>query len=172
MKKVLLSLVLLFSLSAQDLEKIGTGTMRAGVNVSMSGLGFGFGGNFEFGITDQIGAQINLATNSYESGTQKWSFVPIDIWGTYHTKAMSFGDGAYYMAGVTFTTFTVENTNVKDESDSGLFFGLGYGTLFKLGDKLTGFGEARYRLGTFETKSYKLTVAWYSIAAGVTYDLN
>jgi hypothetical protein len=168
MKKVLIALIFVFGLTAQDLEKIGTGTMRVGVNASMSGLGFGFGGSFEFGITDQIGAQLNIATNSYDVGTTSWSILPIDLYGTYHTKAISFGDGGYYMAGVSLV-----NMSYDDESGSQLFFGFGYGTLFKLGDKLTGFGEARYRIGTFEINSGDgFTAAWYSVAAGVTYDLN
>lgn len=167
MKKILLAVVLVFALSAQNLEKIGSGTMRAGLNASMSGLGFGFGGSFEFGLTDEIGVQLNIATNSYEAGLDTWDILPIDLYGTYHTKAFSFGDGGYYMAGVSLV-----NMSVNDESDSGIFFGLGYGTLFDLGDKLTGFGEARYRIGTFEVGNFSFTAAWYSIAAGVTYDLN
>ena len=130
----------------------------------------GYGASFEFGLTEKIGVQAGFTLNNYETGTQKWSITPIDLWGTYHTAPMGFGDTGYYMAGVSLVTFKVED-GAKDDSATATLFGLGYGGTQKINDMLDLYFEARYRIGVLEAGSYKLTIAWYVIGAGISYTL-
>ncbi len=145
--------------------------MTANAGLSFSAFGFGYGASFEFGLTDKIGAQAGVTINSWENGAAKWSITPIDLWGTYHTDPIGFGDTGYYMAGVSFVNFSVEETGKKDESATATLIGLGYGGTKKINDMLDLFFEARYRLGVLEAGSAKAAIAWYSLGAGISYSL-
>jgi hypothetical protein len=173
MKKALVVLLILCATAfSQDKKSdFGFGTMTANAGLSFSGFGFGYGATFEFGLTEKFGAQAGVTLNSWENGSVKWSITPIDLWGTYHTATpIGFGDAGYYMAGVSFVTFSVEDGN-NEESESAVLFGLGYGATQKINDSLDLYFEARYRLGTLEAGAYKAVVTWYSVGAGISYSL-
>lgn len=171
MKKTLLTLLVLCTAAfSQGKSDFGSGSMIANAGLSFSGLGLGYGATFEFGITDKIGAQAGFSLNSHETGNQSWSMTPIDLWATYHTDAIGFGDAGYYMAGVSLVNFEVEVGNASEDATA-TFFGFGYGATQKINDSMDVYFEGRYRLGTFETDSYELVVAWYSIGAGISYKL-
>jgi hypothetical protein len=172
MKKTLVALlVLCTAVFSQDKKSdFGTGSMIANAGLSFSAFGLGYGGTFEFGLTDNIGVQAGFSLNSYETGNQTWSMSPIDVWGTYHTDAIGFGDEGYYMAGVSFVVFDVE-VGASSEDATGTFIGFGYGATKEINKSLDFYFEGRYRLGTFETDTYSLTAAWYSIGAGISYSL-
>lgn len=181
-KGLLLFIVLLLPIfaTAQENKYFSAGKMVATAGAGFSGLGLGFGAGFEYGITDKLGIFPAYTRHSYESGTQTWGFNAFDIWGTWHDKSIGnmFGNSdkvdAYFMAGVTFVSFAVENSvaNSKEETSSNIGFGGGAGGRYHFSDKLSMYGEGRYRFATFETDSYKLALAWYSINFGISYAIN
>lgn len=160
-------------LMAQDMMETGfsKGTTRIGANVMASETGLSYGGNLEYGLTNQWGAQVNANINNYESGVIKWDFTTLDIWGVYHT-AGNFGDGGYYTGGVTVALFSADNTqNPNEQTGTGVLFGFGTGEIFNLGDKLRAYVETRFKVGTLESDNYKLEFAWFLVGGGIYFDL-
>jgi len=181
MKRILTAAVVLLSLTqlvlAQDNKYFNSGKMVAGAQAGISGLGFGFGANFEYGITDKIGVAPSFIIHSYSSGTTDWSFKVMDVYGTYHfMPKTSFFDpekmDSYGMAGISFVSFGAQTTGLKEETASSFAFGGGAGSRYYFSEKLSVFGEGKYRFASFKTDSYTLAVAWYSVAVGVTYAIN
>lgn len=176
---LLLVLILPLSVFSQEENKhFDAGKMVASAGIGISGLGIGYGLGFEYGITDKWGIYPSYTMHSYETGSQTWSFNAFDIWATYHDKSINswFGNNekvdAYYMGGVTLVSFGVENTGSKEETSSSFGFGFGAGGRYHFTDKIAAYGEGRYRIASFETDSYKLAIAWYSINVGVSYAIN
>ncbi len=181
MKKLLTVAIVLLSLSqlafAQDNKYFNAGKMVAGGQAGISGLGFGFGANFEYGITDKIGIQPAFIMHNYSAGTTDWYFNVIDVYGTYHFRPkVSFFDpekmDSYGMAGVSFVSFGAESPGTDAETASSFAFGSGAGSRYYFSEKLSVFGEGKYRFASFKTDSFTLAIAWYSIAFGVTYAIN
>lgn len=171
MKKfsIILFVALICQLPAQD---FGPGKMIAGANLGLSALGFGFGANFEFGLSEKLGVQGNFNYNSYDNGAVKWTITPIDVWVTFHTTPFgNIGDESYYFGGPSIVMLSAESSGSKSETDSGFAFGAGYGTKFKLNDNMNFFAELRYRFASFKTTSYTLALAWYSVYGGVQFSL-
>ncbi|NOZ08089.1 MAG: hypothetical protein GXO91_04315 [FCB group bacterium] len=176
-KRHIVVVMLVIGLAWAD-SGIGFGKMVAGGGAGFSGLGFGLTGNFEYGITDNIGIQAAITRQSYNTAGYDWSFMPIDIWATYHSDKFNtgflknFADvDAYIMGGVTMTTYSYKNS-AGDNSDTSVSIGFGAGFRKPLKGKMSFFGEGRYRLASFEYGGTKLSVFWYSIAGGISFDLN
>ncbi len=158
-------------------DHFSAGKMLPAAHVDISALGFGYGASFEFGITNTIGVKPDITFHNYTIGTQDWSFIVIDAWGTWHTKPVTaiFDPkkvDSYIMAGVTWASFGVTSGNASEETASSIGFGGGYGTRYYFSDKLSGMVEAKYRLATFKTNSYNLAIGWYTISAGISYAIN
>ncbi len=180
MKKLVLVMVLMFAITqlsfAQD-KHFSAGKMIAGGQAGISALGLGFGANFEYGITNSIGVMPSFIIHNYTSGTQEWSFKVIDVYGTYHykTKGGFFSSekmDTYGMAGISWVAFGAKSGSSAEETSSSIAFGGGAGTRYYVTDKLSVFGEGKYRFASFKTNSYTLALAWYSIYAGVSFAIN
>ena len=158
---------------------IGFGKMVAGAGAGLSGFGFGLSGNFEFGLTDNIGAMASITRHSYTSGAYDFTFTPIDLWATYHSDKFNTGFmrnfedvDAYIMAGVTMTSYKWE-TSGEDDSDTNIAIGFGAGFRKPWKNNLSFWGEGKYRIGKFEYgNNLELAVTWYSLAAGISYHIN
>jgi len=151
------------------------GKMVGGVGFNLSGLGTGFGANFEYGLTKHIGISPAINIQSYSSAVS-WSFTVIDAWASYHKKLKTgflgnfAGDpkvDSFIMAGPTFVSF-----KAGSESSSKIAFGFGAGARYYINNKLSILGEGRYRFASFSTDHYNLAIAWYSIGVGVQYAIN
>ena len=181
MKKTALLTVLILSFAqltfAQD-KHFNAGKMVAAGQAGISALGMGFGANFEFGITNSIGIMPSFIMHSYTSGTQEWSFNVVDVYGTYHYKPKSGGFfssekmDTYGMAGISWVAFGAKSGSSDEETSSSIAFGGGAGTRYFFTDKLSVFGEGKYRFASFKTDSYTLALAWYSVYAGVSFAIN
>lgn len=152
------------------------GSMIGGAGLNFSAFGLGFGANFEYGITDMFGIQAAINKNSYESGIQKWSLIPIDLYATWHNNAFNSGFmsgdmvDTYAMLGATWTTYSVDDGS-KDESASGVGFGGGIGSRYYFNDHMSLGFEGKYRFASFEAGGYSLALAWYSIGLNFGYKL-
>ncbi len=180
MKKVYLLIVMIFATAqfsfAQN-DHFKAGKMIAGGQAGISALGMGFGANFEYGITNSIGVMPSFIIHNYSAGTQEWSFKVMDVYGTYHykTKGGFFSNeklDTYGMAGVSWVAFGAKSGSADEETSSSIAFGGGAGTRYYFTDKLSVFGEGKYRFASFKTNSYTLALAWYSIYAGISFAIN
>ncbi len=179
MKKliVIIAILSLGVLTAQS--QIGRGKMIAGGGFGLSALGMGATGNFEYGLSDKMGVMLSVGAQSYNSSGYDWSFIPVDVWVTYHSDKFKTGIlknfediDMFIMGGVTMTSYNYSNSST-DESSSSIAIGFGSGFRKPLKDKISVFGEGRYRLASFEyTGGAKLSVFWYSITAGISYTIN
>lgn len=181
MKKLfIISLLVLTALqfAVAGNDKFSAGKMVAGGQVGLSALGLGFGANFEFGITNSIGIMPSFIIHNYTAGTQEWSFKVIDLYGTYHYKPGNSGFfsgekvDTYGMLGISWVAFGAQSGSSKEETSSSIAFGGGAGGRYYFTDKLSAFGEGKYRFASFKTDSYTLSLAWYSIYVGVSYAIN
>ncbi|RMH65344.1 MAG: hypothetical protein D6677_02710 [Calditrichaeota bacterium] len=174
----LVMLTLPLTMQAQDAH-FGAGSMVVGGNIDLSALQLGYGGSFEYGITNSIGIKPGIVIHNYDLGTQTWSFTVIDGWATYHFSGggfLSFMDPKkldnYAMLGVTFASFGVSGGTGNEETSSSFGFGGGAGSRYYFNDKLSFSAEGKYRLATFKTDTYSLAIGWYTISVGVSYAIN
>ncbi len=181
MKKVAMVIILVLAVSQAGYS--GDGLFKAGKMVisgqtGLSALGFGFGANFEFGITNNFGIMPSFIIHNYSSGMVDWSFKVADLYGTYHYKSKKGGIfnpdkmDAYGMAGISYVSFGASSSGVDDETSSNIAFGGGVGTRYYFNSKLSVFGEGKYRFASFKTDSYQLAISWYSIYVGVCFAIN
>jgi len=181
MKKLLIVAVLLFSvvqMGYSQSDYFNSGKMVAGGQAGISALGMGFGANFEFGITEDIGIMPSFIIHNYSAGTVDWSFKVADLYGTYHYKPSGGGFfssdkmDTYGMAGISWVAFGAKSGSSDEETSSSIAFGGGVGTRYYFSQKLSVFGEGKYRFASFKTDNYTLSLAWYSISAGVSFAIN
>jgi len=173
---IALLLTLLPMLSfAQDAKYYDSGKMVATAGIGLSALQLGYGVGFEYGITGKFGIYPSYMRHNYSAGSVDWSFNVIDVWGTYHAKDLggmfNFGGDnvdTYGMLGVTFASFGVDGL-AGEESSSSFGFGIGAGGRYYFSDNIAFYGEGKYRFASFESDSYNLAIAWYSINVGVSY---
>ncbi len=176
---VLVLLVLPMTTFAQQSKHFSAGKMVASAGAGFSVFGLGYGVGFEYGITDKFGIYPSYMMNSWENGFNTWSFNVIDVWATYHDKSISnmFGSGdkidAYYMVGATFVSLGVETAGASDETGSSIAFGGGAGGRYYFNDKVSAYGEGKYRFATLEAGNQTVgAITWYSINFGVSYAIN
>ncbi len=181
MKKVIIATVFMFLVSQAGFAQnnyFNSGKMVVGAQAGISALGMGFGANFEFGVTSNIGVMPSVIIHSYSSGTVDWSFKVADLYGTYHYKPKSGGFfdsekmDTYGMAGISYVSFGASSVGSSEETSSSIAFGGGAGTRYYFSSKLSAFAEGKYRFASFKTKSYQLALSWYSISAGISYAIN
>ncbi len=162
-------------------DYFNAGKMVVGGQTGFSALGLGFGGNFEFGITNNFGIMPSIIIHNYSSGTVDWSFKVADLYGTYHYKPQ--GDAlfgmfkadkldTYGMAGISYVAFGASSASSSEETASNIAFGGGVGTRYYFSDRLSVFAEGKYRFATFKTNSYSLAISWYSIYLGLNFAIN
>ncbi len=180
MKKIILAgFLLMISIQFTQAQNsyFKSGKMVLGGQAGISALGMGFGANFEFGITNNIGVMPSFIIHNYSSGYTDWSFKVLDLYGTYHyTPRGGFFDpkkmDTYAMAGISWVSFGAKSGNASEETASNIAFGGGAGTRYYISSKLSIFAEGKYRFASFKTDSYSLTVSWYSVSAGITFAIN
>lgn len=179
---LLLVLMVPFATKGQENPYFGAGKMVPSAGIGWSGYGLGFGAGFEYGVTDAIGVYPSYMSHSYEDGLFDWSFNVFDVWATYHDKSINswFGNNekvdAYYMAGITFSSFSYEYAGssllFKDSDDTSIGFGVGAGGRYHFDDKLAFQGEARYRFVTYKAGGVSAGGVFYAIHLGASYALN
>ena len=183
MKKIALTLTMIFLVAqlstAQESKFFNSGKMIVGAQTGFSALGLGYGANFEFGITKNIGILPSFILHSYSTGMVDWSFKVADLYGTYHYVPK---DGflfitpdkmdAYAMLGISWVSFGAKSGSTSEETASNIAFGGGAGTRYYINNKISIYAEGKYRVATFKTQSYSLAIGWYSIYAGVNFAIN